>query len=208
MILEKMFLSDKYDRNKPVLVVGKGPTARFVNYSGEYYTACLNQSGRMVEKIDFQFIGDQKPYEDMLEDYVDRVDNLIFPSKFNQQNSVGDSCLDFVNTTLPNKVNKFAYTFCGPTVWDCHEIENVMKVSVMCTGELCFFWLLKQGFRNFMSVGIDKNCDVGKRRHEVFIKNGDCPDVLNNNLGPGWENFMFSRKEKLIKEFNANWKIL
>ena len=57
----KTHLSEKYDREKPVLIVGKGPSARFIPKSDEYYVACLNQSGRLVEHCDFQFIGDQKP---------------------------------------------------------------------------------------------------------------------------------------------------
>ena len=207
MIFQKMFLSEEYDRNKPVLIVGKGPSARFVESNEDYYVACLNQSGRICEKIDFQFVGDQKPFEDMMSDYVDRVDNLIFPTKFNQQNTLGEKSMIHVDNVLPKNVQRYGYTFCGPTVWDCHDIENVMKVSVLCTGEVAFFWLLQQGFRNFKSIGIDINCK-NNRRHKIFVNNGDCPDLLNNHLHDGWEELMFSRKQKLIKHYNANWEMI
>jgi hypothetical protein len=207
MTLIRTHLSKKYNREKPVLIVGKGPTARFIPKSDEYYVACLNQSGRLVEHCDFQFIGDQKPYHDMLESYVERVDNLIFPTKFNLQNTTGDDTIDYVNRTLPQSVQKHAYTFCGPTVWHCHDFDFAMKVSVMCTGELSFYWLLKQGFKNFKSVGIDKNFG-DNRRHQIFMSNGDCPDVASGNLFDGWEDFMFNRKLKLIKENNANWELI
>lgn len=198
----------QYNTDKPVLIIGKGPSARFIERSDDYYIACLNQAGRMAEHIDFQFLGDQQPYDDMLESYVNRVDNLIFPTKFNLQNKVGSHSFDYVDSTLPEHVAKYCYTFCGPAVWDCHEFDFAMKVSVMCTGELCFYWLIKQGFRNFKSVGIDGDCGIANRRHNLFMTNGDCPDVYEGNLFDGWEKFMFDRKLKLVKEHGAKWELI
>ena len=207
MISIQTHIPDTYDRTKPVVIIGKGPSARFVQKSDDYYIACLNQGGRLAEHIDFQFLGDQRPYDDMLNSYVDRVDNLIFPTKFNLQNKVGNHSFDYVESTLPKHINKYCYTFCGPTVWDCHEFDFAMKVSVMCTGELSFYWLIQQGFKSFKSVGIDKNC-LSQRRHNYFMKNGDCPDVEAGHLFDGWEDFMFERKLKVVNKYKVKWEMI
>ena len=48
---EKM---EKYDRNKFVVLVSAGPSARNVEYSSKYYTAGVNVTPNFLEKTNYE----------------------------------------------------------------------------------------------------------------------------------------------------------
>ena len=84
----KKLLPEEYNRDKEIVLIGKGPSCRYINADDSCFTCCLNTSGRMTNRIDFQFLGDYYVYEQFLKipKYFDKITNLIIPLKFNLEN--------------------------------------------------------------------------------------------------------------------------
>lgn len=167
----KRLLPDSYNRNLPIVLIGKGPSCRYVNANKDVYTCCLNTSGRMTNRIDFQFVGDLYIYEQFLKipGYFDKVSNLILPLRFNLENKGNKLARELIADTLPNHVNVYDFTF---NFHPYPETEDVRMYSVISSGETAVAWLLDEGFRTFITTGIDPHAPDNVR-HQVFESNGE-----------------------------------
>lgn len=167
----KRLLPDSYDRSKPIALIGKGPSCRYVEADENVYTCCLNTSGRMTNKIDFQFVGDYYIYEQFLQipNYFDKVDNLVIPLQFNLENRGNALAYDLIKDTLPKHIKVYNFTF---NFHPYEETEEVRKYSVVSSGETAVAWLLDEGFTKFVTTGIDPYAPDNVR-HQVFEMNNE-----------------------------------
>lgn len=200
----KRLLPEKYDRDKEIVLIGKGPTCRQVKSNDNMYTCCLNTSGRMTDKIDFQFLGDYYIYEQFLKipNYFEKVSNLIIPVKFNLENKNDALAIDLIKDTLPPHINVFNYTF------DFHsfpETEEIRMYSVVSSGETAVAWLLDEGFLNFKTTGIDPHAPDNVR-HNIFETNGEG-NWLHPNA-PGGMKISYDRSVYRVKQFGGSFREL
>lgn len=197
----KKLLPKQYDRSKDIVLIGKGPTCRQVRADESMYTCCLNTSGRMTDRIDFQFLGDYYIYEQFLKipNYFDKISNLIIPVKFNLENKNDALAIDLIKDTLPEHINVFNFTF------DFHpfpETEDVRMYSVVSSGETAVAWLLDEGFLNFKTTGIDPHAPDNVR-HSVFESNGEG-NWLHPNA-PGGMRVSYDRSVYRVKQFGGTF---
>ena len=59
---------DKYDKDKFVVLVCAGPSARFVKKADEYYTAGVNVTPKLIEETDFWVVNDACYFSDIPEE--------------------------------------------------------------------------------------------------------------------------------------------
>lgn len=197
----KRLISNDYDRTKEIVMIGKGPTCRYVKTNEQMYTCCLNTSGRMTDRIDFQFLGDYYIYKQFLEipDYFKKVKNLIIPVRFNLENEGNKLALDLIKDTLPAHINVFNYTF------DFHpypETEEIRMYSVVSSGETATAWLLDEGFLNFKTTGIDPHAPDNVR-HNIFEENGEGNWLHPNS--PGGMKVSYDRSIYRVKQFGGTY---
>lgn len=65
--------------DKPVLLLSKGPTARHIPKSEDYYTACLNNAIILCEEVDYFFMHDQDNMDIIDLNEWKKVKNFIMP---------------------------------------------------------------------------------------------------------------------------------
>ena len=195
----KKLLANTYDRSKPVIIIGKGPSARYVPSSDKYYTCCLNTSGRLTNKIDFQFLGDYYVYKQMcdIDGYFDKMQNFIYPVEFNLENPQRKMSKDLIDHDIKKHLNQFEYTF---NFHSYPETEDIRMYTVISSGELALAWLLDEGFKTFYTVGIDPHAP-NNVRHHVFESIGEG-NLLHPNM-PGGMLISYNRMMKRINLFGA-----
>ena len=167
----KRLVSSDYDRSKPIILIGKGPSCRYIEVDDTAYTCALNTSGRMTNRIDFQFLGDLYIYEQFLKipGYFDKISNLVIPMKFNLENKGNKLAYELIKDTLPEHIKVYNYTF---NFHPYPETEEVRMYSVISSGETAAAWLLDEGFTDFITTGIDPHA-TDNVRHQVFEINGE-----------------------------------
>lgn len=198
----KKLLSEDYDRNKPVIIIGKGPSARYIEASDEYYTCCLNTSGRFTNKINFQFLGDHQVYKQMcaVDGYFSKTENLIYPVQFNQDNPQRKKSKDLIDNKALGNLKQHEYTF---HFHPYPETQDVRLYTVISTGELAIAWLLEEGFKTFYTVGIDPHAPDNVR-HYSFEQNGEGVGQYPNN--PGGMIVSYNRMMKRVNLYGAEMK--
>ena len=195
----KQLLPLDYDRNKNIVLIGKGPSCRFIKNSNEIYTCCLNSSGRFTDRVDFQFIGDYFIYKQMLKipGYFEKVSNLIIPLRFNLGNMGDKTSIELIEDTLPKDINVFFFTF---NFHNFPETDDVRMYSVISSGETAVAWLLDEGFKNFITTGIDPHAPDNVR-HAVFEMNGEGNHLHPN--APGGMLISYNRSAKRVQLFDG-----
>ncbi len=197
----KKLLSNDYNRNRTIVLIGKGPSCRYIKANETIYTCCLNTSGRLTNRIDFQFLGDLYIYEQILKipNYFDKIKNLIIPLRFNLENKGDTLAYDLIKDTLPEHINVYNFTF---NFHPYPETEEVRKYSVISSGETAVAWLLDEGFINFKTTGIDPYAPDNVR-HNVFETNGEG-NWLHPNP-PGGMKISYDRSVCRVKQFSGEF---
>jgi hypothetical protein len=200
----KMLLPSEYDRNKEIVLIGKGPTCRYVKTDDSMYTCCLNTSGRMTDRINFQFLGDLYIYEQFLKipNYFDKIENLVIPLRFNLENKGDTLAYDLIKDTLPEHINVFNYTF---NFHPYPETEDVRMYSVISSGETAVAWLLDEGFKSFKTTGIDPYAPDNVR-HSVFENNGEG-NWLHPNPRGGMK-ISYDRSVYRVQQFGGTFQTI
>ena len=191
-------LPRRYDRNKTVVVLAKGANAFFIPSSEDYYVACLNSSGRLAEKIDFQFFNDGLSYRSVSK-YVTGFQNLIVPPRF-------------VDVRGYKSSDEFVHKECGE--WVCESRyylgqkgDKADMPDVRSTGESAIFWLLEQGFRTFILCGMDP----GGGYHKIFREEYDKADYVDKSLSfevacpNAFYEIQFNRIKSRLRRAGASW---
>jgi hypothetical protein len=198
----KKLLPNSYDRSKEIVLIGKGPSCRYIRSNNSMYTCCLNTSGRMTDRIDFQFIGDLYIYKQFLKipKYFDKISNIIIPLRFNLENKGEILAYELIKDTLPEHINVYSFTF---NFHPYPETENVRMYSVISSGETAVAWLLDEGFKNFKTTGIDPHAPDNVR-HSVFEQNNEG-NWLHPNA-PGGMKISYDRSVYRVKQFEGSFE--
>ena len=154
-----------------VLIVGKGPSLRHVKRGESYEVAALNTASEFCEHIDYLFINDFIAYDRQIEGIWDRVDNLILPTFPHGDDCKPDINKDFtwISKRTPHNVNLWLHELQSAPIKNPKD-ENFGPVATV--GETAVAWLLKRGFRKFVSVGLDPDICA---YHKTFIAKGEKP---------------------------------
>jgi len=198
--VKQLLPTEIYDRKKDIVLIGKGPTARFIKNDNTFYTCCLNSSGRLTDKIDFQFVGDLFIYEKMLKipNYFDKVQNLILPLRFNLENKGETLSSELIKETLPEHVKLYNFTF---NFHPYPETEEVRMYSVISSGETAVAWLLDEGFKSFKTTGIDPYAPYSLQHNFLFENNGEGSS--KHNMPPGGYKISYDRSLYRVKQFGG-----
>ena len=70
---------------KPVIILGKGPSARFLDKSDKYDVATINNSIWMHSEPKWSFFNDLESMEQMKDSDFDKVSTIITPSYLHSQ---------------------------------------------------------------------------------------------------------------------------
>ena len=100
---------DNYDKDKFVVLVCAGPSARFVKKADEYYTAGVNVTPNLIEETDFWVINDGCYFIDISDEKLLKIKNLAlpqFPHTVNGTNYMPSEKLDYLALTknMPSNV--------------------------------------------------------------------------------------------------------
>ena len=68
-----------YDKDKFVVLVSAGPTARKVKYSNNYYTCGVNVTPKLIERTDFWIMNDACYFQDFSKDDYNKISNMVIP---------------------------------------------------------------------------------------------------------------------------------
>ena len=141
---------------KKVVLVGRGPSAQFVPHSDEYVTVALNNSLVYCETVDYLFMHDLETVKTLDPENIAKVDTLVLPAHpwINERQFPDFTYADFMRNTegfTRFEVYEGRIEFPGiePFAW-LPRFENVYSC-----GDAAVAWLLHQGFREFVLVGID-----------------------------------------------------
>lgn len=131
------------DREK-VLIVGKGPSFRQIEYDGK--VACLNGAVNYYPNADWLFVNDMSAFEEI--DTMDGVGTIVLPTWLHCDVR-GKKKVPHEAAPVPkDKVQNYC-------LHTAPELSLPYFGRIMSVGETAVCWLLRDGYRKFETVGID-----------------------------------------------------
>lgn len=146
----------------PVLILGKGPTAKQVQAEDHRTICALNGACRLCGRVDWLFVNDMSALGEITESCIEVTEHVVVPSELHLDiRGIGTMSFD----ELPEW---FTY---GPAL-HIYQLPSAKKMRkdipsfgpIMSVGETCVAWMLRRGYRRFETLGIDP----GGGYHEMF----------------------------------------
>jgi hypothetical protein len=143
-------------RLQTVYIIGKGPTMKTVAKNSKNLIVTLNHAVLMQEHVDIHFQTDYL-FEDFPSGVFSKVSVLVFPTYFHlcrwkdKKCSFVHSSLLLRNFSFPGPIFLFQLPDMGPLD---PNVEVWNSPRLVSSGDLAFAWLLKRGYRDFVSYGI------------------------------------------------------
>ena len=161
-----------YDRNKFVVLVSAGPTARHVKESSEYYTSGVNVSPKLIEKTNFWVVNDACYFHDLPIEKLETIENLAlpeFPHTVNGTNFHPHPQLNYKRITagLPKNINVSPFNIQSCKKFDLPYNPDIVYFDVRSSNESAVKWLMHLGFRKFISLGQDPD---GEYHKDMFTR--------------------------------------
>ncbi|MBW3541964.1 MAG: hypothetical protein KY476_16975 [Planctomycetes bacterium] len=140
-------------RVNPILLVGKGPTARPVAAVPGFEIAALNAAIRLCKRADYLFVNDTSALQDLNSDDLARAATLVLPARLHGDTR-GGRLLDWRDCVdgLPDGVRVELFELHTNPRRDPRLPYFGRMLSV---GESAAAWLLAHGYRQFFTLGID-----------------------------------------------------
>ena len=141
---------------KPVILMGKGPSARPIEVSDKYVVGALNSAILFCDRIDYFFLQDIETLDNVSPDDIERIDTAVVPAH-PYKNHLQHPSLTFANLIagLPGIRNFSVYQ--NPL--EVSGIEQIPGLPyfpfIRSGGDAAVQWLLEAGHREFIFVGID-----------------------------------------------------
>ena len=156
-----------YDRNKFVVLVSAGPTARRVIASNKYYTCGVNVCPKLIEKTDFWIVNDACYFQDFTDIELSTIKNLAlpeFPHTVNGVNYKPESTINYKKATenLPNHINIYPFNIHTSRKFNLPYNPNILYFEARSSNESAVRWLISQGFKKFVSLGQDPDGNYHK----------------------------------------------
>tara|TARA_R100000008_G_C3575011_1_gene164647 strand:- start:733 stop:1467 length:735 start_codon:yes stop_codon:yes gene_type:complete len=151
---------DEYDKNKFVVIVCAGPTARRVQKSDQYYTCGVNVTPLLIEETDFWVCNDGCYLDDLNADTLKNIKNLAipqYPHTVNGENYQPDAVRDYIYVTrqLPKHIKVHPFNIQSAARFGLLADPDYPLFEVKSSSEAALKWLLHVGFTKFISVGHD-----------------------------------------------------
>ncbi len=133
----------------PVIIVGKGPTARHVSKSPDYKGAARNGALRLCDRADWLFINDVCALKELSAwDIHFRAADMVVPTHLHADTS-GRNVVSYRD--FPFIAAKCPYTYSLPSAPKAEPTFG----TIFSVGETAVAWLLAEGYRQFLTLGID-----------------------------------------------------
>ena len=141
---------------KPVILIGKGPSARHIQVSDQYVVGALNSAILFSDRIDYFFLQDIETLDNVSDEDIGRIGTAVVPAH-PYEDHVQRSSLTFANLIagLPGIKNFSVYQ--NPL-----EVDGIEPIPglpyypfIRSGGDAAVQWLLEAGHREFIFVGID-----------------------------------------------------
>ena len=141
---------------KPIVIVGKGPSAKHVPASDAYCVGAINNATMFCERVDFLFLQDVETLDNMSSEDFTKVDRAIVPA-YPYQNHVQSANLNHLAliSRMPGISNFTVYSprLENPALSPVDGLDSFP--NCYSGGDTAVAWALKNGFRDFIFVGID-----------------------------------------------------
>lgn len=140
-------------QQQTVLILGKGPSARYVDRSDPRVICALNGAVKFCGRCDWLFVNDVSALEEISESCVGITRNIVVPSELHQDRR-GRRTMRF--DQLPD-------WFVELPCLHIYQLHTAQKRRhdipdfgrIWSVGETAVCWMLKQGHREFVTLGID-----------------------------------------------------
>jgi hypothetical protein len=162
----------EYDKEKFVVLVSAGPSARHVEYSENYYTAGVNVTPNFLETTNFWVVNDGCYFNDFSREKLSTIENLAlpeFPHTVNGINYQPDRNLNYKKVTahLPENINLIPFNIHTSRKFQLPADPQLPYFEVKSSNESAVRILLHLGFRKFISLGQDPG---GNYHKEMFSR--------------------------------------
>jgi|MDSZ01.3.fsa_nt_gb hypothetical protein len=221
----KKISNSSFDLNKPVIVVGKGPSAEkleeFLQDKNvdDFYFCAINTSYEYMPKVDFLAFCDLGVLESLEKNQREsykKIKNLVCPlvlraSLPGRPDIVLDTQLtyEWLSEELLKEIDVNIYTF---KLFTQHKIlpkdervddfpfNNCGNQGQIISSYHCgLIWLTKAGFKNFHIFGVSKQREYA----DFFIKENDCGNDRDNN----WYTENYSKGESILNHSECSYKV-
>lgn len=178
-----------YDRDKFVVMVSAGPTARPVKQSDRYYTCGVNVTPKLIEKTNFWVVNDACYFQDFSEEELRTIENLALPEFPHSVNGIDMRPHPAANY---KKVTADIARFMDVHPFNIHTSrsfnlpydESIVYFETRSSNESALRWLIHCGFTKFISIGQDPEGDYHHKMHSRPTKQGGhiaIHEPLDNN---------------------------
>ncbi len=141
---------------KPVVLVGKGPSAQAVPASSDYVVAAVNNATMFCEKVDYLFIQDLEILDAMSDEDYRKSSMAVVPTHPYRNHNQYSNLTHLDMLKQMHGVSQFSIyqpRFENPDLTPIEGIEYFP--DIYSGGDAAVAWLLARGFREFHLVGID-----------------------------------------------------
>jgi len=162
---------EEYDKDKPVVLVCAGPSARYVEGSDNYYTAGVNVTPNLIEKTDFWLLNDACYLSDLRSETYDSITNLVIPefphtvNGTNYEPQINYNYATLARMHVPSWINLFPFNIQSAARFNLPYNKKYPFFNVKSSSEVAFKWLAHQGFRKFITLGHDPDGGYHPEQH-------------------------------------------
>jgi hypothetical protein len=178
-----------YDRNKFVVLVSAGPTARRVKYSNNYYTCGVNVTPKLIEKTNFWVVNDACYFQDFSEEELQAIENLAlpeFPHSVNGIDMKPQPQMNYKKVTenLSQFMNVHPFNIHTSRKFNLPYDPSIIYFETRSSNESALRWLVHCGFTKFISIGQDPEGCYHPKMHSRPTRQGGhiaIHEPLDNN---------------------------
>ena len=178
-----------YDRDKFVVMVSAGPTARQVKQSDSYYTCGVNVTPKLIEKTNFWVVNDACYFQDFSEKELRAIENLALPEFPHSVNGIDmrpHPAADYKKVTagFSGLMSVHPFNIHTSRKFNLPYDESIVYIETKSSNESALRWLIHCGFTKFISIGQDPEGDYHHKMHSRPTKQGGHVAVhepLDNN---------------------------
>ncbi len=178
-----------YNTDKPVIILGSGPTARKIPKSDEYYICTVMLGSFLCEETDFWVLNDAHVLHDFSDSKLKTSKNLAIP-EYPHSVVKGSSwpTEDIPSKKVVTHLTKYMdiHNFNIQTVkrFNINYNKNLPFFETTSSGESAIKWLHYKGFKKIITLGLDKE---GGRHSNIpgrLATGFNRPDKLTQECGP------------------------
>ena len=201
---------ENYDRDKFVVLVCAGPSARNVDYSKNYYTAGVNVTPALIEQTDFWIMNDACYLSDFPSEKYRSIKNLALPefphtvNGVNYEPQINYNYLSVTRVSIPETVNIFPFNIQSAKRFNLPYNKNYPFFEVKSSSEVSFKWLIYKGFKKFITLGHDPD---GGYHHDQYSKptRSGGREVVNDPIDNERYMEVHQRMRAAIQDSGATW---